>query len=163
MGKILVADAMLYVMNGKAKQFFREFGVEEFTAPYELNAKELSVLGLEDMALPVYGRLPLMVSAQCVKKNTKEECDKMMEPLYLTDRKQKKLPVLNFCCFCYNVVYGYECLSLLGCPEVNDLAPASFRYDFTLETEDEVRKILEKDELPKNIEFTKGHFRRGVL
>ena len=117
----LVADAMLYVMNGKAKQFFREFGVEEFTAPYELNAKELSVLGLEDMALPVYGRLPLMVSAQCVKKNTKEECDKMMEPLYLTDRKQKKLPVLNFCCFCYNVVYGYECLSLLGCPEVNDL------------------------------------------
>ena len=87
----------------------------------------------------------------------------VMEPFYLTDRKQKKLPVLNFCCFCYNVVYGYECLSLLGCPEVNDLAPASFRYDFTLETKDEVRKILEKDELPKNFEITKGHFRRGVL
>ncbi|MDE7212556.1 MAG: DUF3656 domain-containing protein, partial [Lachnospiraceae bacterium] len=70
-GKRLVTDAMLYAMNAQAKQFFRGLGVAECTAPYEENARELKELGIQDMALVVYGRMPLMTSAQCVYKNTK--------------------------------------------------------------------------------------------
>lgn len=70
MGKRLVADAMLYAMNAQAKQFFYKLGVAECTASYEENAQELKELGIHDMALIVYGRVPLMTSAQCIAKNT---------------------------------------------------------------------------------------------
>lgn len=167
MGKILAADAMLYVMNVPAKRFFRSLGVTEFTAPYEENARELKALGIHDMALTVYGRLPLMTSAQCVRKNT-GKCllqEKRTEPapVYITDRKQKKLPVLNFCGFCYNTIYNPECLSLLACEELDGLAPAALRYDFTLESGAETSGILEENRLPEHMSYTYGHFRRGVL
>lgn len=166
-GKILAADAMLYAMNAPAKQFFRELGVTEFTAPYEENVRELKELGIRDMALTVYGRLPLMTSAQCVRKNT-ARCllkENRMEPVpvYITDRKHKKLPVLNFCRFCYNTVYNPECLFLLDCGEIDGLAPAALRYDFTLESGEETSGILEENRLPEHISYTCGHFRRGVL
>ncbi len=156
-GKILVADAMLYAMNEPAKQFFRDLGVEEFTAPYEENAQELSALGLCDMALTVYGRLPLMTSAQCVRKNTKGQ-----NKGYLVDRKKKKLPVKEFCRFCYNIIYSPDCLALIGDEEIKSLVPAALRYDFTFESKEEVCKILKESELPQNMEYTKGHFRGGV-
>lgn len=156
-GKILVADAMLYTMNEPAKQFFRDLGVEEFTAPYEENAKELSLLDLCDMALTVYGRLPLMTSAQCVRKNTKGQ-----NKGYLVDRKKKKLPVKEFCRFCYNIIYSPDCLALTDDEEIKSLVPAALRYDFTFESKEEVCKILKENELPQNMEYTKGHFRGGV-
>ncbi len=156
-GKILVADAMLYTMNEPAKQFFRDLGVEEFTAPYEENVQELSLLGLCDMALTVYGRLPLMTSAQCVRKNTKGQ-----NKGYLVDRKKKKLPVKEFCRFCYNIIYSPDCLALTDDEEIKSLVPAALRYDFTFESKEEVCKILKENELPQNMEYTKGHFRDGV-
>lgn len=156
-GKILVTDAMLYTMNAPAKQFFRNLGVTEFTASYEENVQELSELGLCDMALIVYGKIPLMTSAQCIRKNTKGENNG-----YLIDRKQKKLPVKEFCRFCYNIIYSPDCLALMDCEEVKSLAPAALRYDFTFESGEEVCKILKENELPKTMEYTKGHFRAGV-
>ena len=131
--------------------------VEEFTAPYEENVQELSLLGLCDMALTVYGRLPLMTSAQCVRKNTKGQ-----NKGYLVDRKKKKLPVKEFCRFCYNIIYSPDCLALTDDEEIKSLVPAALRYDFTFESKEEVCKILKENELPQNMEYTKGHFREGV-
>lgn len=166
-GKRLVADAMLYGMNAQAKQFFYRLGVTEFTAPYEENAQELGQLGIRDAALIVYGRLPLMTSAQCVYKNTMgcrmQKGEKETFPLAITDRKKKNLPVLAFCNFCYNVIYSPECLALFGCGEIAGLAPMALRYDFTTETGAQVRGVLENGVLPEGVERTYGHFSRGVL
>lgn len=166
-GKCIVADAMLYTMNAQAKQFFRGLGVTEFTAPYEENQKELSLLGLSDTALVVYGRLPLMVSAQCVYKNTKGclQENGQGEGMHacLTDRKGKKLPVFAACRFCYNVIYGSESLALFGCAGMDKLSPRAIRYDLTDETGQEAALVLGQDLLPEGREKTLGHFRRGVL
>ena len=41
----------MYVFNREAKQFWREKGICHFTAPLELNEKELKTLGLQDCEL----------------------------------------------------------------------------------------------------------------
>lgn len=179
-GKEKIADAMLYVMNHEAKKFFRCYGLTGFTAPYEENKKELEELGLSDMEMTVYGRLPLMTSAQCIKKNTlgcnKQSDNKPSNSRYfnnklkencllpvLIDRKQKKLPVKYFCSFCYNTIYNPECLSLLdSMEELRRLAPCALRFDFTFESAQETLDILDYAKLPA-ASYTRGHFRRGVI
>ncbi|MBQ9119521.1 MAG: U32 family peptidase, partial [Lachnospiraceae bacterium] len=138
----MITDAMLYVMNREAKEFYRKKGIVQFTAPYEQNLEELTSLGLQDMEVTVYGRLPLMTSAQCVLKNTTgclEEGGRAEPMPTLTDRKHKEMPVRTFCRFCYNTIYNAECLSLFEELErLNVLHPAGLRFDFTFETAGEV-------------------------
>ncbi len=165
-GRQLVTDAMLYVMNREAKQFYQKRGITQFTAPYEQNKEELKQLGLNDMELTVYGRIPLMTSAQCVLKNT-VGCRKQQgtenETTVLTDRKGKKLPVRTFCRFCYNTIYNAECLSLLAEQEaIEELAPALWRFDFTFENAAQVKEVLTAWRGADGMEYTRGHFFRGV-
>mgnify|MGYP003288562405 CR=1 FL=1 len=169
-------DTSLYVMNREAKEFYRElFEPEEvfLTAPFELSEKELRELGPEDMTLVVYGRIPLMVSAHCVKK-TMGFCKKGAglqcaeeEPFVLTDRVGKKLFIKQNCAECYNVIYNPECLSLLdGGDGAERLHPQAVRLDFTFETKEETERILKsatgRGAPVTGTGYTRGHFKRGV-
>ena len=62
--KQIILDHNLYVFNQSGKHFFQAQGLREFTAPLELNAKELAQLGIENAELIIYGHLPVMISAQ---------------------------------------------------------------------------------------------------
>ncbi len=172
-----VLDASMYVMNREAKAFYCEmFGDEEcgFTAPFELSEKELRELGLNDMTLVVYGRIPLMVSAHCVKKTLGlckkgkgSECTGEEEPFVITDRVGKKLFVKQNCAECYNIIYNPECLSLLdGGDGAKRLYPQAIRLDFTFETKEETERILKSatgnGEPVTGTGYTRGHFKRGV-
>lgn len=166
--KKLVADVMFYTMNQEAKKFLKKAGVSSFTAPYELSASELAKLGLSDMELIVYGRIPLMVSAQCVRNNTVGCMKKQQNPenkIFLIDRKKEKLPVLSCCQFCYSTIYSEKYLSLLEQKEeIRRLAPAFLRYDFTTETKEEVTSVLlqKTKETQQKKATTSGHFLSGV-
>ena len=172
-----VLDYTMYAMNREAKEFYRErFGSIDgiLTAPVELSLRELQELGIGDMTLVGYGRLPLMVSAHCVKKsmglcrNKKgTECVEDTEPVWLTDRVGKKLPVKQNCLECYNLVYNPECLSLLdGTDTVERLHPHAIRLDFTFETKEETERILRSadgdDTSVTGPGYTRGHLKRGV-
>ena len=172
-----VLDATMYVMNRQAKAFYRKlFCAREgvLTAPYELSAKELRELGVEDMTLVVYGRIPLMTSVHCIKKtmglcrNGKgTEGAEVSVPVILTDRVGKKLPVRQNCRECYNVIYNPECLSLLdGTGAVDTLSPYAIRLDFTFETKEETECILKSatgtGKPVTGTGYTRGHFKRGV-
>ena len=65
--KKLILDHNLYIFNQSSRAFWVQHGVSEMTAPLELNARELGNLGLTNMELPVYGYLPVMISAQCIQ------------------------------------------------------------------------------------------------
>ena len=155
-------DASLYVWNDAAAAFFKENGAEALTAPYELNKKELlRNSGLYDEMI-VYGRQPLMVSAQCLYK-TAGTCLKRTRPLYLTDRTKRRFYVKNVCIFCYNVIYNSLPLSLVKEEETLKRMDISVRrYAFTDETADEVRTVLSEDYDGASMPHTRGHYGRGV-
>lgn len=161
----------LYTVNQEAKKFFLSEGYSRFTASVELNQKELDTLSIMDSDLILYGRLPLMISAQCVRDNVMN-CThgKQTEGLELTDRMNVRFPIRQICSSCYNVIYNSACVSLLGMQDkLEPLHPRAFRLDFVFESEEETKQVLLAYQsgkgLPQNQEtsYTKGHFNRGIL
>ena len=169
--KEIVADYNVYAFNKWSKNFLRDTDLYGFTAPVELNVKELKNLDISDASLIVYGYQPVMFSAGCVQKNT-DKCTHQESVIYMTDRYQKKFAVKNYCNCCYNVIYNSSPLMLLNNKEdIDRLNPASLRLDFTLESAKETRKILdmymkvfcygEAVDISA-MDYTRGHFKRGV-
>lgn len=167
----VVTDYNMYLFNQYAKAFWKEKSVGSFTAPLELNYKELRQVGLENSELVVYGYLPMMVSAQCVMKTT-HGCKKQKDRLILKDRYQKEFTVRNCCDYCYNVIYNTAPLLLIDQKEeILNMGPKALRLHFTIEDKRKVKEILSlyEDVFLKNqsnaevdMEFTRGHFKRGV-
>lgn len=157
----------LYVFQTWAKQFFQEKGYHRFTVPVELNEEEISSLGVTDSDFIIYGRLPVMVSAQCVRDNVLS-CSggKKMEGIVLKDRMGAEFPVRQNCDVCYNTIYNSACFSLLGTGVEQQFAPAGWRLDFTFENQAEMQEVLDAFTSGRSVSgkgpFTKGHFKRGI-
>ena len=172
-------DYNMYSMNRYAKEAFKEMGIDLLTAPAELNYNELKALDISDMELIVYGRIPLMVSAQCVRKNT-DSCIKNVEwntrskmiqsGISICDRMNKNMRIMTHCNYCYNTIYNSEIFSITECSEIRELNPHSVRFIFSFESSEEIRNILKNYDYNNpsrvlctgNYTFTKGHFNRGV-
>ncbi len=170
----LRAEASLYTYNKEAAAFLAEFGLTEAALPVELNSRELRER-LDGAALPAeltaYGYLPAMVSAQCVQR-TVSGCDGRGRLLRLRDRTGRQFAVRCGCRYCFNVIYNSSPLYLLDLRgEWQREGLAGIRLQFTIESEREMRRILDGclPELIRGLpaanplqEFTRGHFRRGV-
>ncbi|MGN0298367.1 MAG: DUF3656 domain-containing protein [Lachnospiraceae bacterium] len=166
-----LADHMLYAWNQQAQQQYLNWGIAKITLPVELTENELRQRGCTGGELIVYGCMPMMVSAQCLKKTT-SQCDHKSAQICLKDRKGNRMQVKNNCAYCYNVIYNSKPLSLLDvADEVEALKPDSLRLEMTGENKEETREILRKFEevfLKHRIisdgikEFTRGSFRRKV-
>lgn len=136
--------------------------VAYFTLPLEWNLKELGALkGSWERELVVYGRAPMMVTAQCIKKTT-EGCDHTPEEFALTDRTQAVLPVKNCCRFCCNTIYNSVPTYLCDLEkEIAAAAPDRVRFEFTTERAGEVSRLL-AGEPPRAGAFTRGHGKKSV-
>ena len=169
----VLQDYTMYAYNKKAREVLDCYNTEGYVLPVELNFRELCELGAKNGILIAYGRLPMMISAQCVTKTTKGIC-KGKTGVYeqLTDRMNNVFPIKRYCKVCYNKIYNCKPISLLTMTnEINQLSPAGIRLDFTIETLEEAREISEKfinvfvkgnlgeSELA---DFTRGHFKRGI-
>ena len=167
----MVFDYNMYGMNRAAGRYYQSVGAVRQTLPVELNSRELEQLGGSGKELIVYGYLPVMVSAQCILKNT-EGCQHQPQLLYLKDRKGKELPVRNHCIFCYNTVYNTSPVSLLGLEDkVRRLNPEALRLQFTIETPEEVEVLIQayadsfgagRTVVQPSRDYTRGHFNRGI-
>ena len=171
--KKIILDHNLYIFNQSSRAFWVQHGVSEMTAPLELNARELGNLGLTNMELPVYGYLPVMISAQCIQ-NTVRGCTHTAGLMTLSDRKGLSLQVKNFCDLCYNVIYDPSPLCLLEFyAEIQELAPLRSRLQFTSETGEQVCRILrlfctennytERTSVEIPFDYMTGHFHRGII
>lgn len=165
-----VVDNTLYSFNKYSYEFFKKNGAARITLPYELNYKELKKLSYDDNELVVYGRIPLMISANCIN-NTFNGCDKISKDFSLKDRIGINFSVYNCCNFCYNIIYNNVPLSLMGQKEkITNIVTKNYRLNFTTESFSETKNILEKyikvfyyNECSEEIkDFTRGHFNRGV-
>lgn len=167
----MVSDSNLYTYSNEAAEYFYRLGMMQDTIPVELNRKEILRRENSRSEMIIYGRLPLMITAQCIHKNTLG-CMHQHNVLNLKDRYSVHFPVKNFCPECYNVIYN----SLPVClfkedATVKKIAPAAVRLSFTTETEEETEQILTiYGDIYKNggilgqlpMKCTNGHFKRGV-
>lgn len=167
----MVSDSNLYTYSNEAAEYFYRLGMIQDTIPVELNRKEILRRENSRSEMIIYGRLPLMITAQCIHKNMLG-CMHQHKVLNLKDRYSVHFPVKNFCSECYNVIYN----SLPVClfkedVTVKKIAPAAVRLSFTTETEEETEQILTiYGDIYKNggilgqmpMECTNGHFKRGV-
>ena len=182
-GMKIVSDAGLYAWNKEALHVLGKDCGETYL-PLELNIHEWKELAEEaggrELAASVYGRIPMMVSANCVAR-TMEGCRRKKKGwdqgfTALEDRYGKVFPVYLNCMHCYNVVYNSLPLSLhQNIDRIKGAGIHTFRLDFTTEGRDETEKILrfwmESEECSckgkpyKDVpyeEYTKGHFNRGA-
>ncbi len=168
-GTKLYFDHGMYTFNSVASGMMNEYGANRKTIPVELNGREITERGGNDEMI-IYGYLPMMVSANCIRKTT-EGCTGKPELLFLKDRKGKEMPVRNQCRFCYNTIYNESPMSLLGLSEeVERFAPSVLRLNFTIEDRVETEKVLtafyaeymEGRKAAPLANFTRGHFKRGV-
>ena len=175
-----LADYSVYAWNQETWRLHEKL-FDRTTIPVELNKKEIYSLGnLNASEMLLYGRLPLMYSANCVRK-TLEHCENSTDAkpnvFYLTDRYQNQFPILQNCLHCYNILYNTVPLSLHGqMKALLDFHCDVYRIEFTLENAKETREVLEyylesmdsykksrdyNKEFPWN-NFTNGHYKRGV-
>ncbi|MBD5451454.1 MAG: U32 family peptidase [Lachnospiraceae bacterium] len=169
----IVSDYTIYTWNNISLRLCADW-FDRVTLPVELNKKELSQLSDDVPAeLLVYGRLPLMYSANCVR-NTLEKC--INQPNHqnvyrLTDRYKNTFPVVQNCMHCYNILYNTVPLSLHNQLEsIQKRGYDALRLDFTLEDDIQTKSVIEyyikkSDGAEADFiwkDFTNGHYKRGV-
>ncbi len=169
-GKIC-ADAGFYIWNRETLSYWQD-KLDSFCLPWELSGKEQTAL-LQDAPAGygekiVYGRLPMMITANCVAR-TCFGCHKADTIVCLTDRYRKKFPVEINCTHCMNIIYNSVPLALSS-DLVKWSGTAHIRLDFTVENREQTTEIIRYYiDLSKGLhavmpltEYTTGHEKRGV-
>ncbi len=198
----VIVDSGLYVWNRESEAVLRNSVRRpekmQIVLPMELDRKELYRTfagdegkgeqgGLSDKILPVYGRIPLMITANCVRK-TGGQCTGRRQPegaqgayCGLSDRKGTVFPVRTDCRHCQNVVYNSVPLSLHKFAE-DPLwrGVRALLVSFTTENRQKIFEVLNvysslpapeyspeggqqrSSELRWKDEFTNGHFKKGA-
>ena len=177
--KAVALDCGMYILNSDALCFYAEnsrIKISDFYNSYELNQKEQCLLDEAikekckmDIASSnvIYGRIPMMISANCIKK-TVGCCDGAAGFNDLKDRTDKYSPVWSDCDFCTNIIYNSVPLSLhryFGFISQK----GNMRLDFTNENKAQVKNVIDffvsgcdRDEKAPDYEYTNGHFNRKV-
>ncbi len=171
---VIVTDSSIYNWNRQALDFLNCFR-NEYTYPLELTLQEIKALQDYTGEYIVYGRTPMMVSANCIRKTT-DTCNHNINGFSqsLTDRYRKVLPVYANCIHCYNEVFNAVSMSChKELPQLLKSRFYKFRLNFTNEDGDMTIRILEyyinklykpdtNEEFPLK-EYTLGHFKEGAL
>lgn len=171
--KYLCGDINLYATNNIAiKEILQS--VNRFTVSVELKADELKHLTLEQGELMIYGRYPLMNTANCVFL-THGDCrrGKGEALTYLKDRKGSSLPVIGYCeeAVCHNTVYNSVPTSLhKNADVIRTMNLGGYQLRFVDEDVHMIKDILALyhdvfvtgTEHTVSFPFTNGHFKRGI-
>lgn len=159
-------DASVYTWNRAAAEELGE-GIDSFCLPYELKAAEQKRLAESGIPFekPVYGRIPMMITANCILR-TAEQCRPgSADRTVLIDRCGKRFPVVRDCACCTNIIYNSVPLSLHR-EQDKWKEKVRLRLDFTVEDSKETRVVLDtffSGRPPQYGEYTTGHEKRGVL
>ncbi|MEG2176266.1 MAG: DUF3656 domain-containing protein [Oscillibacter sp.] len=158
----LYGDFGLNVFNSYSLEFLRNLGFASAAASFELRGVQLrdlqKVLPVEAI---VYGRLPLMITENCLIQNSVGcRCDR---PNFLNDRTGAAFPLLP--------MYGHRTevenstpLYLADRGAYKQLGLNYARLRFTVESPADCARIFRDylDSAPVPEEFTRGLFDRGV-
>ena len=143
-----IGGASFYQWNANSAAVSRDyFGISRFQLPFELSAEEISDMintpsgnGFQ-WEWQVYGRIPLMVSAQCPKKTT-GQCNHQQDIVPIQDNSGRTLYVSSHCPFCYSKIWSEKPRNLIGENASKTAGNISgFLFDFFLSKPEEIRKV----------------------
>ncbi len=164
-GFTLRGDFGLQVFNSQAIKEYKRMGFVSLTASFEMKLAQIRDLSKAvDTELIAYGRLPLMITENCVIKNQSGKCV-CGNVNGLTDRKGTRFPVAR-AFGCRNEILNANKLFLAD--KAQDYGQAgvwAIRLSFTTENGLECSQVLERYRgegryTPNN--FTRGLYYRGV-
>ena len=163
LGRTLRGDCGLNIFNSRALLFWREQGLDSAAVSFELRWQQIRDLKkyLHCEAV-VYGRLPLMVTENCVTR-CGPGCSHGAGSI-LTDRTGAQFPVTcGYGCRCE--IQNSRTLFLADKPEMHRCGLTYGRLRFTTETPEQCAAVLRRyrnggDWAPEDL--TRGLFYRGV-
>lgn len=163
--KPIISGPELYCFNNFSKNRLMHY-CNCNVAPYELSKHELKELNLNNTYIQVYGKIPLVHSANCVVK-TMEHCKARNNEdfVYIKDKMNAKFPVYRNCLMCSNIIYN--CVPVVLWDEFKklDIDQNHFIVCFTDETSAETKNIIECIFNSGNVKinnFTKAYFKKGI-
>lgn len=163
----------VYTWNQEVLQFWKD-KAQSFLMPVECNIHEWKQLQNEKAEYLCYGKIPMMVTANCIRK-TKDACRNTGVSFEdsITDRYQTDFKVQTNCNYCYNVIYNSVPNSLhQNLEQIERLKGQGIRLDFTTESGKEIQQILgayteylEKGKTDFSFlkDYTTGHYKKGAL
>ncbi len=177
----LITDSGIYGFNDTSIRYLSNF-VDEITLPIELNKGEKkgllnnSSIGRERFCVMVYGRVPMMISANCTYK-TSGQCnpkDYFENIGFLKDRLNNDFPVVRHCDECMNIIYN--CVPLSLHKDIEAYEDCNLRLCFTIESGKQMKSVIHSyidlllgkvSDIASEIEkttggYTTGHEKRGV-
>lgn len=166
-GLALRGDFGLEVYNSECARIYEEQGLESLTLSFE---QRLSRVREQNKELPsellVYGRLPLMITENCIYKARDGKCNYgCRDKQSILDRKRARFPVLR-AWGCRNEIFNGLPLWLADKQsELNKAGLWALRLSFTLEHPQECVEILDAylgqgDYVPE--QYTRGLYFRDV-
>ena len=162
MGLTLHGGFGLNVTNTLALRVLKNMGLADCTASFELKASEISALGCElDIGIIGYGRLPMMLTANCPVK-AQLGCKSCSRALW--DRTGRRMPVKCSREQGYVEILNSEVLNISD--RLEDFPAVSFVtlafFDENAEKVKETVTAFRKGIRPAGEGFTKGLYFRGV-
>ena len=167
-GMRLRGDFGLNIFNSASANVCRDLKLASATVSFEMTLPQIRDLSKAvNMEMIIYGRLPLMITEQCLIKNKTGECAcQSGVPIKLTDKTGADFPVVKEADTCRSVLLNGKKLYWLD--RQNDLAKLGLwavRMNFTTENAREVDRILEEYMVPTTFDpgaCTRGLYLRGV-
>lgn len=178
--EFLYGSPFLYCMNTESALFWQK-RMRSLSMPYELCEREVYAFlkqaertGVSGLEMPVYGHIPMMVTANCIVRSfDKERCPQPEARIWLKDRMGQRMYVKTECGCCLNTIYNSVPLSMhKHMPKLQKLYEdgmlGAFTLGFTVESAERTKEVLDLYRHPKEDawapgSYTNGHFQRGVV
>jgi putative protease len=160
-------DFGLNVFSSAAMHYWQEEGLLSATASFEATLPQIRDLSKAvDCELLAYGRLPLMLTENCIIKNRTGVCACQSGVTKLIDRKGEEFPVLPDPGTCRSVIYNGKKLYMLDKQqELSKLGLWALRLQFTTENPRDVDRVLGQYRAAAEFDgatCTRGLYLRGV-
>ncbi len=160
-------DFGLNVLNSRSMSELRSLGLQSATASFEITLPQLRDLSkLLPTELIIYGRLPLMLTENCIIRGRTGACACRSGATKLIDRVGAEFPVIRDGDSCRNVVLNGKKLYWLDkTAQLRRLGLSYVRLMFTTESPAEVSRVMEGWRSGADFDpgaCTRGLYARGV-
>ena len=166
-GMKLRGDFGLNIYNGRAMESMKELEMASAMLSFEMTLPQIrDISKMVPTEMMVYGRMPLMVTENCIMKNKTGSCVCTQGQQRLVDKTGAEFPIIKDGDSCRSVLLNGKKLSMIDRKdELSRLGLWGLRLYFTTENPREVDRVLADWQTPGPFDpgaCTRGLYMRGL-